>query len=278
MSIWVIWFLLGMKNLLSSEWTVYLADFFQYLFQASAEQDSSSLIKLIKIILLSFLSPKILRLIPVFIIPYLWALDSASKYLANVFELDNQEIAREFINRAAFGSRYETLLIKDGAVADKDQHSHLLHIGGPGLVKVDLHSVALFEKPNGRPHVIGPTVQANSGENRLEGFERLRATLDLRDIVVGPLNIGGRTQDGIKINAEDVRMVFSVWRGVTPEERTPTKTRAYPFRKEAIPNLVYSQSCHAEQAEGENPLCSDWIDTTRAHIITEMKHFIADTN
>jgi len=272
----VIWILLGMKNLLGGELFTHLADFFKFLFQSSAEEDPSSLIELMKIIGLSFFSPKMLRLIPVFVIPYLLALDSASKYLANVFELEDQDIAREFINRAAFGSRYETLLIKDGAVADKDKHSHLLHIGGPGLVKVDLHSVALFEKPNGRPHVIGPTVQVNSDENRLEGFERLRATLDLRDIVVGPLNVGERTQDGIKVNAEDVRMVFSVWRGTTPEERTPTPTRAYPFRKDAIPSLVYSQSCHAEQADGEHPVCSDWVDAMRAHIIAEMKHFIAE--
>ncbi len=270
-----LWVLLGVTNLLGSEWRIYLGDFFKSLFGSSGEATPSSFVNLIKTFGLSFFSPVSLRLIPVLVAPYLLALDSASEYLANVFELDNQDIAREFINRAAFGSRYETLLIKNGAVAEKDLQSPLLHIGGPGLVKVDLHSVALFEKPNGRPHVIGPTVQENASENTLEGFERLRATLDLRDIVIGPLNVGERTQDGIKVYAEDVRMVFSVWRGASPEERTPTKTRAYPFRKDAIPSLVYRQTCHAEQTEGKNPHCSDWVEATRSDIISAMKNFIS---
>jgi hypothetical protein len=273
-AVFAVWLLLGMKNLLGSEWRTYLADFFNYALNSSSETDPASFAALLKTLALSFFSPVTLRLIPVFVAPYLLALDAASNYLANVFELDDQSIAREFINRAAFGSQYETLLIKDGAVAEKDKQSPLSRIGGPGLVKVDLHSVALFEKPNGRPHVIGPTVQANSGENVLEGFERLRAALDLRDIVIGPINVSERTQDGIKVTAEDVRMVFSIWRGATVEERTPTRTRAYPFRKDAVPSLVYRQTCHGEYADTARTACADWIESMRAGIVAEMKNFI----
>ncbi|HJW90510.1 MAG TPA: hypothetical protein VJ436_07700, partial [Anaerolineales bacterium] len=70
----------------------------------------------------------------------------------------------------------------------------------------------------------------------LEGFERLRAVIDLRD-QVEEMEVAGRTRDGIKVRAENVRVIFSVYRG----EQQPTLAYPYPFEREAILALVYQQ-------------------------------------
>ena len=46
---------------------------------------------------------------------------------------------------------------------------------------VELDSVALFERADGTPHVIGPTGNKLGGKETLEGFERFREALDIRD-------------------------------------------------------------------------------------------------
>jgi len=189
----------------------------------------------------------------------------AAIYLDDIIELSNINIAERFIRQAVFASQYNVIDIRDGEVAEKDKLSPIFLIGGPGMVRVHLENTALFEKIDGEAHVISPTVQiigsrsrkdkqknspptesSNQGDNEittidgveiLEGFERLRSVIDLRD-QFEELSVKARTRDGVKVEIKDVRYVFSVYR----DHQQPTLSRPYPFMKAAIENLVFEQS------------------------------------
>lgn len=199
----------------------------------------------------------------------------AAVYLDDIFELKNVPLAARFILQSAFATRYDLIEIKDGKVPKEYQESAIFRIGGPGMVRVYLENAALFEKIDGTPRVIGPTVHivsqpegagpSRDGSSRipadsveiLEGFERLRSVIDLRDQVV-ELNVEGRTRDGIRVKAENVRLVFSVFR----DQQEPTLERPYPFRKNAIETLVY-----------DNPP-QNWTKTMEGLIRGELGSFI----
>ncbi|HEY6073284.1 MAG TPA: hypothetical protein VIV15_07825, partial [Anaerolineales bacterium] len=116
------------------------------------------------------------RYFAIIVFPYWAAVHAASLYLADIFEIP-VDIARNFIGQVALGGSGELAAIQDGEFLDKED-SRIHAIGGPGFVTVDRNSAALFEKRDGRPHVIGPTVY---GPARLDGFERFRSVIDLRD-------------------------------------------------------------------------------------------------
>jgi hypothetical protein len=188
----------------------------------------------------------------------------AAIYLDDIFELNNVNIAERFIRQAALASQYNVIEIRDGAVAQKDKLSPIFLIGGPGMVRVHLENAALFEKIDGEAHVISPTVRianaksrnnkqkqsASSGKEQnnngkptsdgveiLEGFERLRSVIDLRD-QFEDLTVKARTRDGFNVEIKDVRYVFSVYR----DHQQPTLSRPYPFQEAAVENLVFEQS------------------------------------
>ncbi len=220
----------------------------------------------------------------------------AAIYLDDIFELKNVPLAARFIRQTAFASEYDLIEIKDGKVAIEHQESPIVLIGGPGKVRVFLENAALFEKIDGTPRVVPPTVKVEGHESRpmsarrgllsklglrfgkrmvsrqagnnrlaadsvevLEGFERLRSVIDLRDQVVS-LNVSGRTRDGIRVEAENVRLVFSVHRG----KQEPSLEKPYPFEKDAIETLVY-----------DNPP-QNWTKTMEGLIRSELGKFISE--
>ena len=202
-------------------------------------------------------------------LPFHLARNIAAAYLSDVFELEDEKIARRFIQQAAFTSGYQTIHIREGELPKEFEDHPIVKIGGPGFVTVSLDSVALFERMDGRPHIIGPTRRRIA----LEGFERLRAVIDLRDQQIGPLTVKDRSLDGIPIAAADVRLLFSVWRGGSPEEREPTLLRPYPFVAEAIERLVYRQGCKATQPH-EDSACGNWTGGITGLVITRLRKFI----
>ncbi len=96
------------------------------------------------------------------------------------------------------------------------------------------------------------------GATVLEGFERLRSVIDLRD-QVEDMSASDRTRDGIRIMAKDVRFVFSVLR----DSEEPTLERPYPFTDEAIRALVFNQT-------GQN-----WTNSMRSSINSALGQFIS---
>ena len=187
--------------------------------------------------------PRILQYLPVFLAPFFIALQSAAMYLADVFELEDVSVARQFISSVALSGSNETIRIKHGEIAEEHRETPIYLIGGPGKVVVELDSVALFERADGTPHVIGPTGNKPGGKESLEGFERFREALNIRDHHVELRDqddrskaVESRSRDGIPIKATDVRLMFSIYRGENPE---PSAETPYPFDEEAIKQIIY---------------------------------------
>jgi hypothetical protein len=194
----------------------------------------------------AFTDPHTLQYIPILLAPFFIALQSAAIYLGDIFELENVSIARKFISEVALTGSDETIRVKEGDVAQEHRQSPTYLIGGPGKVIVDLDSVALFEKPDGTPHVIGPTGREPRGRATLDGFERFRQAIDIRDHYADlrdqdprSQSVKSRSRDGLPITATDVRLMFSVYRGENPKK---TNQFPYPFSPDAIEKIVYKAS------------------------------------
>lgn len=161
------------------------------------------------------------------------ALKFVARYQAQLYRLEKPAASEHFLLQGAFINPYHVLNIRDGNELPVEGHLPLFRIGGPGFVNVHLENAALFEKIDGSPHVIGPTVERRV---LLEGFERLRKVIDLRDHKE-EFDVRGRSQDGIRLTAKDVQVVYSVFRG----HQQPTYECPYPFDPKAIERLVYEQ-------------------------------------
>lgn len=226
-------------------------------------------------------APDVLSTVLIALFVFWVAMRISAIYLDDIFELKDLRVASRYIRQAAFATRYDLIEVKDGQVIQEHQHSPVFLIGGPGKVRVYLENAALFEKIDGTPHVIGPTVRGGAqveasqdqerrtisnwlkrffqmgwlrrsrptrdngnafvdGVEVLDGFERLRSIIDLRDQVYASrdIQIFERTRDGIRIEAKDVKFVFSVLR----DSRTANLRKPYPFSERAIMDLVYLQT------------------------------------
>ncbi len=185
----------------------------------------------------AFTDPQTLQYLPVLLAPFFIALQYASIYLTDIFELEDTNIARKFIVQVALTGNNKTIRIKEGEISEENLQSPIYKIGGPGKVMVDIDSVALFEKADGTPHIIGPTADQPGEKATLEGFERLRHTIDLRDHHSEPLTVSSRSLDGIKISATDIKLVYSIFRD--HNNQTPTRERPYQYTDDVIKNLAY---------------------------------------
>ncbi len=153
-----------------------------------------------------------------------------SLYLADIFE-ETEASARHFIIEATFGRDYRSINIAQGMVSAEDaKSSTIIKIGGPGYAKVDLDSAALFERPDGTPHVILP-----GKKEIIDDFERLRRVIDVRDVVETIDLPPTRTKDGIFVGARNIQFSYSVYRGNSPD-RTNIP---YPCEPAAVESLVY---------------------------------------
>lgn len=226
-------------------WVQRLQEIFRYLLVQSyaATYEGDPFIKLIDLLIKAVTDPHILQYLPIFLAPIFIALHAAALYLADIFELEDVAVARSFVWGVALSGSNETIRITQGKVAEQHLDSPAYLIGGPGKVMVDLDSVALFERADGTPHVIGPTGKEPGGKATIDGFERFRQAIDIRDHHVELRDQDGkspsvksRSRDGIPITATDVRLMFSVYRG---ENANPSPESPYPFNKDAIERIVY---------------------------------------
>jgi hypothetical protein len=236
-------------------WAAHLQSIFLYIFNPAyaSTYDGNPFRDFLIFVYHAFTDPHTVQYIPIFLAPFFIALQCAAIYLNDIFELEinagtgvGVPIARDFIWEVALTGSDDTIRIKEGRISEHDERSSNYLIGGPGKVIVDLDSVALFEKPDGTPHVIGPTGKEPWGKATLDGFERFRQAIDIRDHYVDlrdqdpkSQSVKGRSRDGIPITATDVRLMFSVYRGENPKR---TDQFPYPFSKEAIEQIVYKSS------------------------------------
>lgn len=262
-------------------WTKYFRDIFLYYLNPTYPSIyvGNPLVNFVNYIRHVFTDPRIVQYFPIFLAPFFIALQAASLYLADVFELEHVSIARGFIWRVALSGSEETIRVSKGEISEEDRHSPTYRIGGPGKVIVDLDSVAMFEKPDGTPHIIGPTDKEPRARATLDGFERFRQAIDIRDHYVDlrdqdsrSKSVESRSLDGIRITATDVRLMFSIYRGgVKPSSENP-----YPFSKEAFEKFIY-QATSKVTPEKANPSTYEfsWIDRMVRLIRGELSTFMS---
>ncbi len=226
-----------------SKWSVYLNEIFSALFSLDAVATTKAVSDLFSFVRTAIIDPRLISLLPVFILPFILSHHFAANYLADIFEIEDIDIARKFISEVALQGGNNELHISISKMDEKEiEKSPIVRIGGPGYVTVELDTALLLEKPDGRPRVIGPTY---SGKAVLDGFERIRDIIDLRDQVPNALEVGGRSLDGIPINIQDVRVVFNIYRG----NKKQTTQEPHPFSEEAFRKLVYGKAHRVTEGE-----------------------------
>jgi hypothetical protein len=187
---------------------------------------------LLNLFFVVFLHPAVIKHLLALIAPFWLMHHITAVYLADIFE-EPESTARLFVMEAAFGRGYTTIHIRQGVVAEQDQASTIIRIGGPGYVQVDLDSAVLFERPDGTPHVIGPT-----SSEIIDDFERIRRVVDLRDSVDTIDLPPTRSKDGIIVGAKDIQYSYSLHRGEAPDR----SQMPYPFSRTAFESLVYKDN------------------------------------
>jgi hypothetical protein len=227
--------------------------------------------------------PHVFQYFPIFLAPFFIALHLAALYLADIFELEDVAVARSFVWEVALSGSDETMRISQGKVGEQHLESSNYLIGGPGKVIVDLDTVALFERADGTTHVIGPTGREPGGRATIEGFERFRQAIDIRDHYVElrdqdskSQSVRGRSRDGIPITATDVRLMFSIYRGENPQ---PSAEFPYPFGKDAIERIVYKSSSRVTPDQKEPSAYEfSWINNMIGLIRGRLGGFMSERN
>jgi hypothetical protein len=228
----------------------------------------------LKELILNLFQPDVLRHVLAISIPVFMAIRIATAYLADIFEMEDESIASRFITGSAFSTTYHRLTIENNDVAEKDRSSPILRVGGPGWIQVNLENVAVFEKADGEPHLIGPTVNKPGNVDTIQSFERLREVVDLRDqfTQAKSLVVKGRTRDGIPLIVQNVRLQFSVLRD--PKASAGKLT----FDQGAVKRLVFGQGhSNKRKLEGdanEGSYRGEWTDAVKGLISRELRDFI----
>ena len=261
-------------------WTRQIRDIFSFFLNPNfpATYSGNPLVNFASFVFYVFTDPRIFQYFPIFLAPFFIALQCAALYLADIFELEHVSIARGFIWSVTLTGSEETIRVSQGTISEEDHHSPTFLIGGPGKVIVDLDSVALFEKPDGTPRIIGPTTKEPRARATLEGFERFRQAIDTRDHYVDlrdqdprSQSVRSRSLDGIPVYATDVRLMFSVYRGgIKPSTENP-----YPFSREAIEQIIY-QATSRVTPELATPSTYEfsWINRMVGLIRSELSAFM----
>ena len=261
-------------------WTRQIRDIFSFFLNPNfpATYTGNQLVNFASFVFYVFTDPRIFQYFPIFLAPFFIALQCAALYLADIFELEHVSIARGFIWSVTLTGSEETIRVSQGTISEEDHHSPTFLIGGPGKVIVDLDSVALFEKPDGTPRIIGPTTKEPRARATLEGFERFRQAIDTRDHYVDlrdqdprSQSVRSRSLDGIPVYATDVRLMFSVYRGgIKPSTENP-----YPFSREAIEQIIY-QATSRVTPELPTPSTYEfsWINRMVGLIRSELSAFM----
>jgi hypothetical protein len=96
------------------------------------------------------------------------------------------------------------------------------------------------------PRVYGPPSKAQVPKrNFLQGFERLRGLIDLRDQLGKVPEVRAITRDGVEVYARDAQMLFRVYGGGQARSlETP-----YPYTESSIRRVVYGQAIENEKEQ-----------------------------
>jgi hypothetical protein len=223
-----------------------------------------------------------LKYIPLLMVVYSLARVMAARYLDDVYELDDEDLASDFLEEVTFGYGHEKITINEGRISKEDEESPLILIGGPGSIQVNLDSIALVEKVNGEPGVIYP----RNDPWKLGRFERIReigkhdeagkreyAIINLRDQFVSGLSVKSRTKDGIPIEAQGIKVMFSILRRQQTED-AKAQGDAYLFDDRAVQALVYNQTIITPEPSTPSGITFPWDTTVIPLVISELEELI----
>jgi hypothetical protein len=224
----------------------------------------------------------LLKYIPLLGVVYSLARMMAARYLDDVYELNDEDLASDFLEEVTFGYGHEQITVNEGKISERDEKSPLILIGGPGYIQVNLDSIALLEKVNGEPEVIHP----QNGSWKLGRFERIReigkydeagkreyAIINLRDQFVNGLSVRSRTKDGIPIEAQGIKVMFSILRRKQTEE-DKLQGDAYLFDERAVQALVYDQTIITRGPAIPHGITFPWDTTVIPLVISELEELI----
>ncbi|MBL8076591.1 MAG: hypothetical protein JNM55_01400 [Anaerolineales bacterium] len=234
--------------------------------------------------ILVLIAMSFIKYVPLLMVVYALARKMASRYLDDVFELHDEDLASNFLEEVTFGYGREKITINEGKIPEKDERSPIILIGGPGEIQVNLDSVALLEKVNGEPEVIHPRKE----EWKLGRFERIReigkfdevgkreyAIINLRDQFISGLSVKSRTKDGIPIEAQGIKVIFSILRRqATEEELANGEDASYLFEEKAVQSLVYGQTIITPEPAGQSGISFPWNTSVIPLITSEMEKMI----
>jgi hypothetical protein len=257
-----------------AEWTGRLQNILLYLFNPVVAQSFpiSPIQELVQTLVRIYVSAAGIHYLLLFTLPFIVAWRLAAVYLTDIFELPKINTASDFILQASLTGGSARIRIREGEIAPEDENSPAYLIGGPGVVTVELDSAALFEQPDGRPYIVGPTTTERFV---LDGFERFRQGILLRDHRTDPLEVPSRSMDGIPVSAVGLNYLFSVDRG---GNSTPTAERPYPFRGvNTIETLVYNQIARVTP-DGPRPaeVSRSWFGTMMTLIRGALARFMSE--
>ena len=211
-------------------------------------------------ILTSFFSPQVLIFVFPVLLAILLSFHLGARYLADLFELESTSIAYRYLIGSVLGLRYPLLTIDAGNVADLDQQNPLLRIGGPGYLKLHLGFAAVFETMEGQPRIYGPS--PGHTHYFVQGFERLRDVIDLRDQLREIDEIRTVTKDGIVVHARDVQIVF---RAFSSYRRNDDGT--YQADPRSMLNLTYG-------GIADETGLPRWTETLPTIAVDELKSYV----
>jgi hypothetical protein len=255
LSLAIYWFILvikaGFPGEIPAEWTENVGGFITFVFN----------------LLIPFFHPQVLiHLIPV-LFAILAGIFIGSLYIADLFELDSFQIAFRYLFAAIFGLGYSGLEINQGDLQRLEAGNAtnpLVQIGGPGYIKVHLGFSVLTETENGLPRVYGPPSKTQVPKrNFLQGFERLRGLIDLRDQLGKVPEVRAITRDGVEVYARDAQMLFRVYGGGQVRSlETP-----YPYTESSIRRVIYGQAVENEKEQA-------WDETLPKIVREEIIEFV----
>lgn len=256
LSLALYWFILVIKadfpGDIPLEWTENLGGFITFLLN----------------LLVPFFHPQVL----IHLIPVLFAILAGvfigSLYIADLFELDSFQIAFRYLFAAIFGLGYPGLEINQGDLQRLEAGNAanpIVQIGGPGYIKVYLGFAVLTETEDGLPRVYGPPSKTQIPKrNFIQGFERLRGLVDLRDQLGKVPEVKAMTRDGVEVYARDAQMLFRVYGGGHARSlETP-----YPYTESGIRRVVYGQAVENEKEQV-------WEETLPKIVREEIIKFVA---
>ncbi|HUN21493.1 MAG TPA: SPFH domain-containing protein [Anaerolineales bacterium] len=174
-----------------------------------------------------------LRHLPIVLAVFAFLVYRATQYVQDLFELDDPSAARAYLESAVMGWNPQTMEISEGKIRSDHLKTPVALIGGPGRVQVHMGNLAVFERLDGSIQVYD-----NRKAYMLEGFERLREVLDLRDLRRTIENQDFVTADGIRMTATELVVDFRI---STHYRRRVKRTsqNPYPYNPEAALAVVY---------------------------------------